>query len=72
MPEHRLETLDGLALALRPKDAAKALGIGQRTLWGLTAPRGPIPCARIGSCVVYAIDDLRRWLAEKAAKGGEP
>lgn len=58
-------------LSLRPKDAAKALGIGQRKLWELTSPRGPIPCVRVGCCVLYPYHLLQAWLAEQAAKGGE-
>lgn len=65
------------SLALRPRDAAKALGISARTLWGLTAPRGPIPCLRIGhgkrQTVLYPTADLRAWMAREAdaAKGGD-
>jgi len=59
-------------LALRPRDAAKALGIGQRKLWELTQPRGPIPCARVGVAVVYPVALLEAWLAEEAAKGVRP
>lgn len=65
---------DGLVLALRPREAARALGIGPRTLWGLTTPRGPIPCVRIGSGVIlYPVPALAAWLANEAAKakGGE-
>jgi hypothetical protein len=64
-------------LALRPRDAAKALGISARTLWGLTAPRGPIPCLRIGhgkrQAVLYPLADLREWMRAQveAAKGGD-
>jgi hypothetical protein len=61
---------DGLVLALRPREAARSLGVGARTLWDLTAPRGPIPAARIGACVVYPVDALRAWLAAQAGKGG--
>jgi predicted DNA-binding transcriptional regulator AlpA len=54
---------------LRPRDAAKALGISPRTLWALTAPRGPIPCVRIGTgkrkSVLYPADALRAWLAQQ-------
>jgi Helix-turn-helix domain len=53
-------------LALRPRDAAKALGIGQRKLWQLTQPRGPIPCVRVGACVLYPVALLQAWLAEQA------
>jgi hypothetical protein len=63
------------SLALRPREAAKALGISARTLWGLTAPRGPIPCLRIGNgkrqTVLYPVADLQAWLSRhaEAAKG---
>ncbi len=55
-------------LALRPRDAAKALGIGQRKLWEMSQPRGPIPCVRVGCCVLYPYHLLQAWLAEQAAK----
>ena len=52
-------------LALRPKEAAKALGIGERLLWSKTNC-GEIPHARIGRTVVYPVDQLREYLAEQA------
>ncbi len=58
------------SISLRPRDAAKALGIGQRKLWQLTSPRGPIPCVRVGTCVLYPTALLEAWLAEEAKKGG--
>lgn len=64
------------SLALRPREAVKALGISARTLWGLTAPRGPIPCLRIGhgkrQTVLYPVAELQAWLSREAevAKGG--
>jgi hypothetical protein len=58
-------------IGLRPRDAAKTIGLSERKLWALTAPRGPIPCARIGTCRVYRLADLDRWLATEAAKGSE-
>lgn len=56
-------------LALRPKDATKALGIGPRLLWSMTN-RGEIPHVRMGRAVVYPVDELRRWLSEQAQKKG--
>lgn len=62
-------------LALRPREAAKALGVSSRTLWDLTAPRGPIPCVRVGAgkrqSVLYPVEVLRAWLADAARQGGE-
>lgn len=63
------ETKTTPRLALRPKDATKALGIGPRLLWSMTN-RGEIPHVRIGRAVVYPVDELRRWLSEQAQKRG--
>ncbi|MBI1335872.1 MAG: helix-turn-helix domain-containing protein [Phycisphaera sp.] len=52
-------------LALRADEAAKALGIGERLLWSLTAS-GEIPHARLGRAVVYPVLALQRWLDELA------
>ena len=52
-------------LALRPKDAAKALSICERLLWTLTK-RGEIPHVRFGRAVLYPVDALREYLREKA------
>lgn len=55
-------------LALRPKEAARALGIGERLLWSLTN-QGRIPHVRLGKAIVYPVGELDRWLAERAAEG---
>jgi len=55
-------------LALRPREAARARGIGVRKLWELTN-RGLLPHVKVGRCVVYPVDLLREWLAQQA-KGG--
>src|SRR5262245_2804290 len=63
-------------LALRPREAAKALGISPRLLWQLTRD-GHVPCVRVGSgkrkSVLYPVADLQAWLTRQAAqaKGGE-
>ena len=61
------------ALALRPREAAKALGISERMLWSLTAPRGTVPAVRIGPCVLYPVTALQARLgrqAQGAPEGG--
>ncbi|GMU83702.1 MAG: hypothetical protein AMXMBFR47_35720 [Planctomycetota bacterium] len=54
-------------LALRPKDAAKVLGISPRLLWSLTN-RNEIPHVRLGRALLYPINELRQWLAEQATR----
>ncbi len=57
-------------LTLRPKDAARALGIGERKLWEITADRtSGIPHVRFGKAILYPVRELRDWLA-KQANGG--
>jgi predicted DNA-binding transcriptional regulator AlpA len=48
---------------MRPKVAAKAIGISERTLWSMTK-RGEIPHAHFGKAVVYPTAPVLRWLEE--------
>jgi excisionase family DNA binding protein len=54
-------------LALRPKEAAKALGISERLLWSKTNA-DEIPHTRIGKAILYPLPELQRWLSEQAVK----
>ena len=49
---------------LKALDAAKALAISPRKLWGLTQS-GEIKCVRIGRAVRYAPEDLAAFIAAK-------
>ncbi len=55
-------------LALRPREAAVALGISPRLLWQLTHD-GEIPCVRIGTgqrkSVLYPTAVLKDWLTKR-------
>lgn len=55
-------------LALKPKEAAIALGMSEKTLWSLTQPRGNLPCVRIGSRVLYPTHLLRKHLNREAVR----
>ena len=61
-------------LALRPVEAAKALGISPRLLWQLTHD-GMIPCVRVGTgkrrCLLYPVAELQAWLRREATEGGD-
>jgi len=49
-------------LLLSAREAARALSISERTLWGLSAPRGPIPIVRIGlKGVRYSLRALQQF-----------
>lgn len=56
-------------LAMRPAEAAEALGVSARLLWSMTKS-GEIPHTRLGRAVIYPVDELRAWLAERATGEG--
>lgn len=51
-------------LALRPRDAARVLGVSVRTLQDWTR-RGIVPCIRQGRVVLYPVSQLQEWLARR-------
>jgi excisionase family DNA binding protein len=55
-------------LALRPREAAKSLGVSERTLWTWT-DSDEVPHIRRGKTILYPVDVLRRWLDEQATAG---
>lgn len=57
-------------LALRPKDAALALGLSPRKLWELTASK-QIPHIRLGKAILYSVAALETWLAQQADAQGQ-
>lgn len=65
-PQRPGRDLPPLPLAMRPKVAARAIGISEKHLWNMTK-LGAIPHARIGNCVVYPTAPVLRWLEEITA-----
>jgi hypothetical protein len=59
-------------LLVDSRTAAKMLSISPRTLWSLTAPRGPIRSVRFGRALRYAVRDLEAAIEgiNAAARGG--
>lgn len=57
----------GDTLLLSIREAARMLGISDRTLWSLTAPRGPIKCVRLTGRVLYSPEALRAFIAQQEA-----
>lgn len=57
-------------MLLTAKQAAAAMQISERTLWAISAPRGPLPVVRIQSRVLYDPADLQRYVDAQKSKGG--
>jgi excisionase family DNA binding protein len=52
-------------IALRPQEAADAIGISRAKAYELIAS-GELPSIRIGASVRVPVDELKRWIAERA------
>jgi excisionase family DNA binding protein len=50
-------------LAVRPKAAARLLGMSERSFWSLVKGNA-IPCCRVGKMRLFRLEALRQWLAE--------
>ena len=52
-------------LLLTPREAAKALGVCEKTLWTYTQ-KGDIPSMRIGGSVRYSTEILKEWIEQQS------
>lgn len=67
-----LSLRDAGKVLLTPKEAAEALSVCERTLWGMTGEReGQIRCVRVGRLIRYRPETLFEWAAQRET-GSEP
>ena len=75
MPDPLLPPTPAAPLALRPSDAAKALGISARLLWQLTKD-GHVPHVKVGTgkrrVVLYPVSALDEWLRRQSVPTPAP
>lgn len=57
-------------LALRPRQAAEALGVSEATLERLTKDRR-VPVIRLDRAVLYPLRELAEWLSYQVEGGAE-
>ncbi len=55
-------------LLVDSKEACRLLSLGERNLWSMTAPRGPIPSVRIGRCVRFSVASLEEFVRRSEVK----
>lgn len=56
-------------LLVNSRTAARVLSISERTLWDLTAPRGPIPVVQMGRRARrFSLDDLRAFAESRKVR----
>lgn len=52
-------------MMLTTKEAAALLGVPPSTMYSLAAPRGPVPCYRIGTAIRFKQADLDAYLESR-------
>jgi len=67
MTEHIDKDSAVMPLALKPAQAARALGISERLLWTKTN-QGQIPHLKLGKRTIYPVGELEKWLGAEAWK----
>jgi len=65
VPKNETAKRETPCLAMRPREAAQAIGISERLLWEWTN-RGLVPHVRLGKAILYPVDSLREWLKKQA------
>ncbi len=59
-------------LLLGKREAAESLGMSISSLDRITFPRGSLRAVRLDGRVLYSLDSLRAWIAERESAGGQP
>jgi len=52
-------------------ETARALNLSRKTLWQITAPRGDLPCIKIGTRVLYSPADIMAWIERQKLQSQE-
>jgi len=71
-------TMERTAIASHPKfllsvvETARALNVSRKKLWEITAPRGDLPCIKIGTRVLYSPADIMAWIERQKCQQHPP
>lgn len=65
--ENRKTKIFNERLLLTPREAARSLGVSEKTLYNYTRC-GEIPVVRIGRAVRYSLEDLKAWIQRASEK----
>ncbi len=51
-----------LTKLLTIREVADQTGLCEKSVWNVTAPRGALPCVKLGARVMYRPDDVAAWI----------
>ena len=53
-------------MAIRP--VAEWTGLCEKSVWNATAPRGDLPCVKLGSRTLYRPADVEAWIESRVVR----
>ena len=50
------------------REVADQTGLCEKSVWNSTAPRGALPCVKLGARVMYRPDDVAAWIDSRVVR----
>ncbi len=47
------------------REVAEQTGLCEKSVWNATAPRGTLPCVKLGARSLYRPEDVAAWIASR-------
>ena len=50
------------------REVADQTGLCEKSVWNSTAPRGSLPCVKLGARILYRPDDVAAWIESRVIR----
>jgi predicted DNA-binding transcriptional regulator AlpA len=50
------------------REVAEVSGLCEKSIWNVTAPRGDLPCVKMGTRVLYRPEDVAAWIESRVIR----
>jgi predicted DNA-binding transcriptional regulator AlpA len=50
------------------REVADQTGLCEKSVWNTTAPRGALPCVKLGARVMYRTEDVAAWIESRVVR----
>lgn len=50
------------------REVAEYTGLCEKSIWNGTAPRGDLPCVKLGARVLYRPEDVSAWIESRVIR----
>ena len=57
-----------LAKLMNVREVAEQTGLCEKSIWNATAPRGDLPCVKLGSRTLYRPKDVGEWIDSRVIR----